>query len=151
MAFPDPDNNAPIGSPCPVIEEISPAGVVNYSDRFKGKYALILLFMRSCSYCHKALAYIKKFIEPEFPVDKLMIVGVGREHMKDELLDFAEQKKINFPLVEDPNRVIYSHFAEKTVPRIYLIGPDGKILYHDKGYDRIAFEKFSEFLKEKLA
>jgi peroxiredoxin len=75
---------------------------------------------------------------------------VGRDHPVEELQDFVDLKKIGFPLIQDPDRIIYSHFADKTVPRVFILDPKGRVVYSNKGYDRIEYEKMEEFLESKL-
>lgn len=146
----DPDTLLEVGDPCPSFEEVATDGSFVNNETIKGHFVLFLHFMRSCNFCHKALAFINRFIVPKFSGEKLLIYGIGRDHPVEELQDFVELKKIGFPLIQDPERVIYSHFASKTVPRVFIMDPDGYLIYSNKGYDRIEYEKMEEFLEARL-
>ena len=80
----------------------------------------------------------------------MQVFGIGRDHPVEELQDFAELKKIGFRMIQDPDRVIFSHFASKTVPRVFILDPTGKVVYSNKGYDRIEYEKMEELLESRL-
>ena len=146
----DPDTLIEIGDPCPSIEDTATNGTIVNNESFEGHHVLLLLFMRSCNFCHKALAYINKFVVPKYAGKNLLVYGVGRDHPVEELQDFVDLKKIGFPLIQDPDRVIYSHFANKTVPRVFILDSEGFVIYFNKGYDRIEYEKMEEFLEVKF-
>jgi peroxiredoxin len=148
--MPDSDTLLDIGDPCPPIEDTATDNTTVTNGTFDGHYVLLLLFMRSCNFCHKALAFINRFIVPKYSRNNLLVYGVGRDHPVEELQDFVDLKKIGFPLIQDPDRIIYSHFADKTVPRVFILDPKGRVVYSNKGYDRIEYEKMEEFLESKL-
>ena len=148
--MPDSDTLLDIGDPCPPIEDSATDGTTVTNETFNGHYVLLFLFMRSCNFCHKALAFINRFIVPKYSRHDLLVYGVGRDHPVEELQDFVDLKKIGFPLIQDPDRIIYSHFADKTVPRVFILDPQGRVVYSNKGYDRIEYEKMEEFLESKL-
>ncbi len=58
---------------------------------------------------------------------------IGREHTDANLKKYNEKKGFSFPLYPDKNRAIFNAFAKNLIPRSYLIGKDGKVIYTSKG------------------
>jgi hypothetical protein len=50
----------------------------------------------------------------------------------------------------DPELSIYSKFASKFIPRTYLIGRDGTILYQSVGFDEDEFDRLLSAVKKAL-
>jgi hypothetical protein len=53
-------------------------------------------------------------------------------------------------LYPDPKREVYSLFAEKTIPRVYLFGKDGKLLHSSIGYKKEDFDHMMETIENAL-
>lgn len=80
------------------------------------------------------LKMIQKYTWPGFSKSGLLIIGVVRGAEPSEVKLFASQNKVPFPLVADPKREIYHHYAEKNLPRTYVIGKNGLIDLVSLGY-----------------
>ena len=57
---------------------------------------------------------------------------IGREHTDADLKKYNEKKGFEFQLYPDKNRAIFNSFAKNLIPRSYLIGKDGKVVYASK-------------------
>ena len=68
----------------------------------------------------------------------------------EDLKKYNERKKFTFPLYPDPKREVFSLFAEKSIPRSYLFGKDGKLLYSSIGYTAEEFQKLMESIEKAL-
>lgn len=75
---------------------------------------------------------------------------IGREHSDAELAVYNEKKGFTFPLYPDKDRAIYSKFANSLIPRCYLIGKDGKVIYTSKGYTEEGFSELMEKIEKAL-
>jgi peroxiredoxin len=105
------------------------------SSSFKGKVVLITLFATWCPPCQKELAFVKKTLWPKYKDNKdFELLVIGREHNDAELAKYNETKGFEFKLYPDKDRAIFSKFAETAIPRSYLIGKDGKVVFQTKGY-----------------
>jgi len=61
-------------------------------------------------------------------------MAIGRECDYDQLESFRNKYSLSTPFIADPDRKIYSKFAEKIVPRIYLFDAKGILLQSIRGY-----------------
>ena len=79
-----------------------------------------------------------------------MMIAIGRAHSDSELATFKEKHGLTFSLASDPNRQVYRLFAEKYVPRNYVINPYGKIVFQSMGYVPAEFGKMKDIIQKEL-
>lgn len=140
-----------VGADLPEFElKSSVYGNVKPAD-LKGKVVLVSLFATWCGPCQKELADVQSTLWPKYKNhnDFVMLV-IGREHTDADLQKYNERKKFTFPLYPDPKREVFSLFAEKSIPRTYLFGKDGKLIYSSMGYSPDEFQKLMEAIGNVL-
>jgi len=140
-----------VGDPMPAFQlNSSVNGKVNSAD-LKGKVVLVSLFATWCGPCQLELAEVEKTLWPKYKNNKdFKLLVIGREHTDEDLAKYNERKKFSFPLFPDPKREVYSLFAEKTIPRVYLFGKDGKLLHSSIGYTKEEFQHLMETIENAL-
>ena len=55
------------------------------------------------------------------------------------------------PFAADPDRSIYSQFAQKKVPRNYLFNKEGQLVYQTRGFDLDQLSTLGKILKDLYA
>lgn len=131
-----------VGAELPEFElKSSVYGNVKPTD-LKGKVVLVSLFATWCGPCQKELADVQSTLWPKYKnYNDFVMLVIGREHTDADLQKYNERKKFTFPLYPDPKREVFSLFAEKSIPRTYLFGKDGKLIYSSMGYSPDEFQK----------
>ena len=125
-------------------------GNINPVD-LKGKVVLISLFATWCGPCQKELAEVQSTLWPKYKDNpNFVMLVIGREHTDDDLQKYNERKKFTFPLYPDPKREVFSLFAEKSIPRTYLFGKDGKLIHSSIGYTDSEFQSLMDILDKNL-
>ena len=114
-----------VGDQMPAFTIVSDDGTQTSSASLKGKVVLINFFATWCPPCQKELAEVQQKLWPKYKDNK--------------------KKGFTFPLYPDKNRAIFGAFAKNLIPRTYLIGKDGKVIYAGKGYTD---EEFAELMKK---
>lgn len=127
-----------------VYGDVSPADL-------KGKVVLISLFATWCGPCQLELAEVEKTLWPKYKDNKdFVLLVIGREHTDEQLKTYNERKKFTFPLYPDPKREVFSLFADKSIPRAYLVDKQGEIIYTSLGYEKAEFDKLMSTIEENL-
>ena len=125
-----------VGQSVPEFELTTLDGQVVKSSDLKGKVTVINFFATWCGPCRQELPHLKTEVWDRFKEDgRFALLVVGREHTRKELADFKKQERFEMPLAPDPGRRIYGRFAEKWIPRNYVIDSNGKIAFQSIGYD----------------
>jgi peroxiredoxin len=119
-------------------------------SELKGKVVLINFFATWCGPCMAEMPNVEKDIWQALKSEKLVVLAIGREHSKAELLKFNKEKGFTFSIAPDPKREIYSQFAKQYIPRNYVIDKDGKISFQSMGYTPEDFAKMIELIKAQL-
>ena len=140
-----------IGSTMPSFTiESSVYGKITSAD-LKGKVVLINLFATWCPPCQKELAEVQKVLWPKYKDNaKFKMLVLGREHTDADLEKYKRKKGFTFPLYPDPARGVFSKFADQTIPRTYLYGKDGKLIYSAIGYSPEEFAKLMDAIEVAL-
>lgn len=125
-------------------------GQVTPSD-LKGKVVLVSLFATWCGPCQKELAEVQSTLYPKYKDNEnFRLLVIGREHTDADLTKYNARKKFTFPLYPDPKREVFSLFADQSIPRAYLFGKDGKLIYISTGYTPEEFQKLMDTIEEAL-
>ena len=148
------DNNddiVKVGEMMPSFSIVSDNGTKINSAELKGKVVLINFFATWCPPCQKELAEVQKMLWPKYKDNnKFVMLVIGREHSDKELATYNEKKGFTFPLYPDKSRAIFGAFAKSLIPRSYLIGKDGKVIYAGKGYTDKEFAELLEKIETAL-
>ena len=140
-----------IGSAMPEINLKSEVyGNITNKD-LKGKVVLINMFATWCGPCQKELAEVQSTLWPKYKDNKkFKMIVIGREHTDEQLTKYNEKKGFTFPLYPDPTRENYSKFADITIPRAYLYGTDGKLIWSAIGYSEEEFKVMMDTIEKAL-
>ncbi len=95
----------------------------------------INFFIIPCRHCHKMLEYLEENIWPDFREKNIRLVSIGRDHTVEELTVLRNNGNYSLPFAADPDRSVYSRFAERKVPRNYLFDAEGRLVHHTRGFD----------------
>ena len=92
------------------------------------KRKLVILFATWCSDSQRALTALNS---SELLKDKdLDIIAIAREETNEVVSTFKKERGFTFNMAEDPNREIYSKFANAGIPRFIMVDKNNIIVNH---------------------
>jgi hypothetical protein len=127
------------------IEPVESSEVITWGS---GRIILLNFFIVPCKHCKKMLEYIQEYLWPEFQDSEGYLVSIGREHTQQEVMAFRDEGNYLVPFAADPDRSIYSQFAQKKVPRNYLFDKEGQLVYQTRGFDLDQLSTLGKILQD---
>ena len=73
---------------------------------------------------------------------------VGREENDAVIGPFVEENGYLLPFAGDPDKAAYDRYASRFIPRNFVIGPDGKVLFQSQGFEPEEFDEMIEVIEE---
>lgn len=119
-------------------------------SQLKGKVVLLNFFATWCGPCMAEMPRVEKEIWLKHKEEGLVVLALGREHSKEELVKFQKEKGFTFMIAPDPKREVFSLFAKESIPRNYVIDKEGKIAMQGIGYVPEEFEALKKKIEELL-
>jgi peroxiredoxin len=116
----------------------------------KGRVVLVYLFSTQAGAGMTELKLMGENMWPRFKPAGLVIIGVVRESEFPEVEALAKSMHIGFPLIPDPKKEIFLHFATRGHPRAYLVGRDGTIKLTSLGYTDDELDRISASIEREL-
>jgi peroxiredoxin len=139
-----------VGDQAPSFELVDADGTNFSLDGSRDKVVLLNFFATWCGPCLKELPRMQKIWDRHGKNDHFSMLVIGREESLQAVTEFRTKNGYTFPIAPDPNRDVFSQFAKDSIPRIFLISPDGEILYATLGYHEDELDRLETILTDSL-
>jgi peroxiredoxin len=123
-----------VGDAAPDIAVVMLDGSEKRLSDFRGKFVVLNFFATWCGPCNYELPHLQELWNELQANDRTTMLVVSREESEETVAAFVSEHGFTFPVALDPNRAAFSQFADNSIPRTYLIGPDGTILFQTLGF-----------------
>ena len=124
-------------------------GNIHAISDYKGKVVLINFFATWCGPCKKEFPSLEKELWDKYKNKGLVVLSFGRGHNWDEIKKF-NNGMYSFPMYPDPERKVFDKFAEKAIPRNYVVDKNGKIIHISIGFTHSEFREMVLAVKKAL-
>ena len=140
-----------VGDAAPTFELTTLDGSTFSLAEQRGKVVLVNFFATWCPPCREELPHLDSEIWEHFDSSRFAVIVVGREEGDDVLAPFMEKFDYDFPVAGDPDKAVYSKYASRFIPRNFVIGPDGTILFESQGFERQEFDEMVSIIERAVA
>ncbi len=138
------------GDPAPGFELVTLAGETFSLEAQRGKVVLVNFFATWCPPCREELPYLENEVWRRFDPEKFALIVVGREEDDEVIGSFVEKNGYSLPFAGDPDKVAYDQYASRFIPRNFVIGPDGTILFQSQGFERGDFDRMIAVIEQAV-
>ena len=123
-----------VGDPAPVFKVKTLAGDLIDVGALKGRPLVVNFWATWCGPCQIELPELERLVWQKYRDRGLGLVAIARQQSEAEISGWGKQHKLTLPFAADPQNAIYAKYATQGIPRTYLIGADGRILFQSVGY-----------------
>jgi peroxiredoxin len=118
----------------------------------KGKVVYVNFWATWCPPCLAEMPRMEREVWQKYKSSPdFFMVAIAREQTRDDIAPFLKQNRLTFPAAPDPAREVYKLFGNGGIPRSYVVGRDGRILFQSVGYVGGEFGKMKSVLAKELA
>ena len=104
-------------------------------SKLKGKVVVVNFWATWCPPCRQELKVVEKELINRFKGKDFVFLPISRGEAKKTVEAFRKQNGYTFPMGLDPKQTIYKKYASNYIPRNFVVGKDGKVVYVAVGYD----------------
>lgn len=119
------DKTLQTGDNAPLFKEKSLSGDL---ISIKGKTSLLVFFNATCNSCAKNLPVLRDAYE-NLRNDGIDVIGIISEK-KETADNYVNQRKLQFPVIADPKKKIFTKYKVHYVPLMVLINKKGEIRFY---------------------
>jgi peroxiredoxin len=141
---------ARVGRPAPRFSVRMADGTERSSDELRGKVVVVNFFATWCGPCLRELPHLQEIYDRHRGDDRFALLTIGREETPETLREFAREHRWTFPMAADEERKAYDQFARETIPRVYVIAPDGTIAFQSVGYSKRGITRLNAAIDKLL-
>ncbi len=120
-------------------------------ENHKGKIVVISFWASWCSPCLKELPILEK-IQNKVGTDKVKVIAIN---FKESRKQYKQIKKalsnLKLTLTHDKRGSIGRKFGVESIPNLFIIGKDGKLVFHNVGYGKSSVGKIVNVLNKQLS
>ena len=119
-----------LGEPVADFELKDTEGKTHKLTDHQGKVVVIHFWSAKCPF---VLRYddALKAITADYQKDGVVVLGIASNTNEpaEEIKKVAQARQVNYPVLLDPGHKIADQFGAVTTPHVYVINPEGKLVY----------------------
>lgn len=119
-------------------------------SNFRGKVVFVYFWATWCPYCRAEMQHLEQEIWQKYKSEDFAMIAVAREETNQQITRYKEQANISFPFAADSSGEIFNQFANRGVPRSYVVDRNGKILFQSIGLEEENYDVRKNIIEKEL-
>jgi peroxiredoxin len=121
-------------------------------SELKGKLLFVNFWATWCGPCLQEMPIFEKQIWLKYKDSpNFRMLAIAREESNEVIVPFKKDLNFTFPIASDSDGAIYKLFGDKGIPRSYVVGADGKIIFQLVGYNSFFLKKMISLIDSEMA